>query len=353
MNGLDKAMTNAWVRGAIAATLGTYTTIIAVKAKKNIDILKERIKALEKLKSDFAANTNGSGLVACNMDEAQEGESEKCKSIRANAVKDLNKSKWGMLGYSNQSPVKVCVTKNNKIDEDCRCKETKTCARVPSSFNIGALGNSSWANALSSPTNSLLTGNISGADLDTADLNNKTYALKNKLKQLEKDPKFAKQAKKVNGLSNKLMKLHNKSFKKSFPKGLPSSLASLSAPISNSVATSPKDVVKKVQERIAASKKSKFEQGDEPTGAAKAASNGLDFDWGDSASGGTGGVKIDDVASVMDKNFKIKGDINKNSNQDIFKILSIRYQRSGLRRLFDESGKSSYDEANDTDINEK
>ena len=55
----------------------------------------------------------------------------------------------------------------------------------------------------------------------------------------------------------------------------------------------------------------------------------------------------------MGKNFKIKGDINNNPGQDIFKILSIRYQRSGLRRLFDESGDSSHDEANTSDINEK
>ena len=55
----------------------------------------------------------------------------------------------------------------------------------------------------------------------------------------------------------------------------------------------------------------------------------------------------------MDKNYAIKGDINKNPSHDIFKILSNRYQRSGLRRLFDTEGVSVADEADSTDINEQ
>jgi hypothetical protein len=351
LNILDKAMRSAIFRGGLAVAVGAYTFTLAKQAKENIEILKKRIAAIQKLKSDFVDNGGTSGMELCNMTEEQENEPARCKGIRANSSNSKTTRDWNLLAGIGSGPIKTCIGKNNKIDNSCECKKNNTCARIPSGFSIGGLGNSSWANAIAMPANKLLTGKFSGADLDTADLNNKSYALKAKLKKMTKDPKFSDIAKKINSTGRNIQNSNLRLFKKSFPNGAPPSLAAFGAGVSNSIPTTASDVVKSVQEKISASKKTKFTEGGTLAGQGKA-DNGLDFDWGSSTGNGAG-VKIDDVASVMDKNYKITGDINKNSTQDIFKILSIRYQRSGLRRLFDESGKSSSDEANSSDINEK
>jgi len=351
-NFLDRAMTTPIIRAGIAVAVGAYTTTIAVQAKKNIDILKKRISAINKLKSDFISNSQGL-QETCNMVEAQDGEPDACAGIRAKGYEKYQASNYDMLAKNTEAVTNVCMDEDNKIDEDCKCRQTNSCTVIPSSFSFGGLGNSSWAQALAGPTNQLLTGSISGAELDTADLTNKSYALKNQLKKMEQDPKFSAAVKKVKSLGEKIQKSNGKLYKKSFPSGTPASLASFGADISSKIPTSAKDIASSVKAKIAQSSKDKFSNGSSTERVTGSTSNSLNFDWGDSAAGGKGGVQIDNLASVMDKKFKIDGDINKNSSQDIFKILSIRYQRSGLRRLFDETGTSSMDEANEEQINEQ
>jgi hypothetical protein len=47
-----------------------------------------------------------------------------------------------------------------------------------------------------------------------------------------------------------------------------------------------------------------------------------------------------------------QADINKGSDTNLFEVLSNRYQRSGMRRLFDVEGKTEADKPAKTDINQ-
>jgi hypothetical protein len=58
-----------------------------------------------------------------------------------------------------------------------------------------------------------------------------------------------------------------------------------------------------------------------------------------------------DLTQAMKQNLDYgQNDIN-SSGGNIFEVLSNRYQRSGMRRLFDDEGKTQADKASDTDIN--
>jgi hypothetical protein len=60
-----------------------------------------------------------------------------------------------------------------------------------------------------------------------------------------------------------------------------------------------------------------------------------------------------EVAEVMDKEFDMEqnnNDISKGSDTNIFQVLSNRYQRSGMRRLFNDGGKNQVDQPAKTDI---
>jgi hypothetical protein len=57
------------------------------------------------------------------------------------------------------------------------------------------------------------------------------------------------------------------------------------------------------------------------------------------------------LADMMDKKLDYgQNDINTGSDTNIFEVLSNRYQRSGMRRLFDEEGKVPADKPNKSDI---
>lgn len=351
---MDRAVGNPIVRGVLATGLGTYSYILAKQAKENINTLEKRIAAIEKMKSDFHKSGGISSYTTCNMEEAQEGEAEECVSIRAKGFDKWRRSNYNMLGNMNYSPIKACINKQKKLDTFCKCKTQKAsdgskgnnCISIAGNFKLGALGSSSWANALATPTDYLLNGTFSGADLDTDDLTQKSFALGKQLDKMEKDPTYKKTINKIKSNADKMQDSQLKLFNKSFPNGLSSSGLS-TAPLA-AVPSSKESVIEEVKKQIAEAQKAKFKRG-EGIKAATEKKNGLDFDWG-SEGDSEAGIKIDDVASVMDKNYQIKGDIHKNSDQDIFKILSIRYQRSGLRRLFDTEGKSSFDKANNSQI---
>ena len=79
--------------------------------------------------------------------------------------------------------------------------------------------------------------------------------------------------------------------------------------------------------------------------------NGMnDYNFNDSS--GNAGVSLDDAGDIMKKDYSID-DINENSHHNIFAIITNRYQRSALRRLFDDEGVSKADEANETEINNR
>lgn len=373
LGAIDKAMATPYIRAAIATVLGLYANKLRIDARDNIEIAQNRIDALTKIRDDFVAS-GGAGLAMCKDDDREDSSKPHCFCYTEDgnfddskrkltickqlAVKfDLKQAKKYGWKHGAMDNVKVCVDEGNNLDTFCKCKSKKSksgkgnaCTKISSRLNISGLGGNSWLKGLSAPADSLLNGNLDGSQLDTSDLNNKAMALQKKLKKMEKDPKYSKAMKKINDTGLKLQQAHKSWFKKSFPNGAPRSLASKSLGSSAPIPTSAKDVIKAAEKNVAKSNEVKYKDGGK-LGAAKKSEDSLDFGWGDE--GAKGGVKIDDIAKVMDKNYAIKGDINKNPSHDIFKILSNRYQRSGLRRLFDTEGVSVADEADSTDINEQ
>jgi hypothetical protein len=373
MNAVDKAMATPYIRAALATALGLYANELRKDARDNIEIAQNRIDALTKIRDDFVAS-GGAGLVMCKDDDREDSSKPNCFCYTEDgsfddskrkltickqlAVEfDLKQAKKYGWKHGAMDTVKVCVDEGNNLDTFCKCKSKKSksgkgnaCTKISSRLNISGLGGNSWLKGLSAPADSLLNGKLDGSQLDTTDLNKKALALQKKLKKMEKDPKYGKAIKKASETSLKMQKAHKSWFKKSFPNGAPRSLASNSLGSSAPIPTSAKDVIKAAEKNVANSNEVKYKDGGK-LGSAKKSEDSLDFGWGDE--GAKGGVKIDEIAKVMDKNYAIKGDINKNPSHDIFKILSNRYQRSGLRRLFDTEGVSKADEADSTDINEQ
>jgi hypothetical protein len=110
----------------------------------------------------------------------------------------------------------------------------------------------------------------------------------------------------------------------------------------------PAEAVKKLEEDFAS--KSAVESGSGVAGGAGspvAADENMDIGIG-------GDTKTEEtqIAEVMAQDLDYgQNDINNSSNTNIFEVLSNRYQRSGMRRLFDEEGKLEADKPAEDDIN--
>lgn len=376
MGALDKALATPYIRGAIAVVLGLYANKLRKDAINNIRVANNRIEVLTKMRDDFVAS-GGAGLSLCTSADRKNKDKPHCfcytddgnydkKKMKLTVCAGLKKEfdmkmakKYGW-DYGKMDPVTVCINEKSEMDTFCKCKTKKSstgkgnsCTKISSSMNLSGLKGNSWLKGVVSPADSLLNGNLDGSQLDTASLNNKALKLERKIAKMGKTPKFRSNYKKMKETSLKLEKANRNWVKKSFGNSLPSSLASLG----NGSSANPKsikDVMNQANKNASEAKTgvSYGTAGSSQTASAKK-SDSLDFDWGSSNSNGEGGVKVEDIGEAMDKNYAYKGDINKNPSHDIFKILSNRYQRSGLRRLFDTAGKSKADEADGRDINEK
>ncbi len=335
----DQILSWPATRLGMAVVFGGYSLIVYNDAKHNAEALEKRIEQIKEIKSGFEKSGGAQGVKIC--------EGSNCVGQRA----DESKTDWDATAGGDEAKISGCINKQNNIDLKCKCLKQKTtsgqnnCSRVSSNLSIKSLGSSSFAKPLMSASNMITSGGLAGSGFDRAGLTNRSMAIRKKIKDLRKQEKYKKAFKKGDKYAAQIHKNNQNVVKKLLPKNFtPPKLAGFSG--GNTGNSKLDKIIKDAKKKIVAKNKGPtFKSGGDAAGSNKKES--LDFDFDDEE----GGIKLDDVASVMEKEFVVTGDINKNSSQNIFKILSNRYQRSALRRLFDEEGKSSVDTADESQIN--
>ena len=335
---IDKALSWPVTRIAMGIAFGYYSFIVQKKAKENADQLEERIEAIKQIKSDFVNNGGTEGVKLC--------EGPNCLSKKYKGS-DYD---WNQTDGLIAQPRSGCMNKQEKLDLECKCLRQKTksgqnnCSNFSGNFNISTGAISSFANPFTQGYDAIGSGDLTQGGFNDGSFSDKVLAIRKKVDDLKANKKYSDVFKKADKIAAQLKKSHENFVEKSFPNGMSSSDMGLGTPkLANSKL---EDIVDKAKKKIAKSKGPTFKRGKDIN--SKKDSNDFDLDFGSDSSED---IKIDGVSAVMDKEYEIKGDINNNPSQDIFKILSLRYQRSALRRLFDESGKSSVDEASGSQIN--
>ena len=242
--------------------------------------------------------------------------------------------------YANTSILgeQGCVSKDERFDPDCNCKQminTKTgddaCLKaIPTSFNLGKLASAVNLKATEKDLNDLLKGNLKTANLNEADLTQKATRIKDAkealLRQFNQDKKppfglpndeqnklllreFAPKSL-LNAASNGPL---NKSLGEMFPINQSSGDKKLQENVEN--------LIPKIGYKTSETKKSDVAKNDE-----------LDFNVSSSQNSRSAG----EIQFEQNKDkFKFsKQDIHENKDQSLWDILSNRYNRSGLMRLF-------------------
>jgi hypothetical protein len=95
----------------------------------------------------------------------------------------------------------------------------------------------------------------------------------------------------------------------------------------------------------------KFKKGNMAKGNNSSKDDEFKFDFGDEATGGEGGVVVEGEQEAVAKFDYGQKDINQNDDTNLFDILSYRYKKSGLRRIYGDDDQAAVrDTANKTDI---
>ncbi|MBC77843.1 MAG: hypothetical protein CME64_17690 [Halobacteriovoraceae bacterium] len=350
---VDKGMATPWIRAALAGTLSTYSNMLRTSAKKNEKISKDRIEAIDEILISFIDTGGARFGVTCSEEKMdnpsvpecycfkedgspnmQRKNRQVCVTYRSKISLKAEKYSGGMaLGYS---PVKECITNDGKSDTDCSiCKKYPQKCPVVASANLGTINlpKSLEVPSLLKQSNSLATGRLDLANLETADLNKKAARINKIREKLAEKAPYSKILQKVKNLEGKFQKATPSLFRKSFGASAPLNLAStnLKGSSSPTIADAPE---KKSGNKVDINKSTmatakSFEM---PKGQTEE-----EFDFGFGEDDSSAGIEVlTEKEKIMNKNFSMKGDIHKGSDTNLFKILSIRYKKSALRRLFKE-----------------
>ena len=342
-NVIDRIIGSPITRIAMSGLMSWYSFATAKGAGENADEAQQRIEAIEEIKAGFLTAANATNIIDCTeMDRRTQSKprcycflsdntpnparknSSICKSLHAGNI-----DKAGDYGanstYASDAP-RGCLVNGNKYKEKCNCKKEK-CTTFSGNLKLGPLANVSSLKNLLRKANGFNQGRLT-TDKLRGDKDSKQMAayLKKMQDKLKKDPKTKKVADQILKLRKQMDKKFNNIARQAVQSGAinPNSLASAGIG-SSSVPTSAKDVFKSAK---AALKKENLD-----LAAPKKGNTLADFDFGDESGGGVD--IIDDNSDIMKKEFKVD-DISAASHVSIFKMISNRYQMSGMKRLFEE-----------------
>lgn len=352
------------------ATISGISTIVAgvlmSAANKQEEEASANAGEVQKTIDKFKGVMDSSGY--CSPAQREDLSNPQCYCYEGNGDKNMNRSNsdqcqalWAqsdrnyMVAGANYDGkgnpnLKVCMLINGQVDKACKCRQmiNKTtgknaCMQVPMGSNsMGNLGTALGIPQLSSTVGSLAGGQTSFGQLDGGAIGKQ--AIKNR--KMADQSLAKKNAERVaSGLPpmNPFSPKVAKNFMSKLS-GKQLSLGSGGSFGSAAIAGRPKsgalaNAIKAADSKIGLSKKS-FYKGKSRSRRSSGSKKADDFAFMNSAGGGGGGQ----VANYMDKKYDYKSnDIVKNKGVSIWKVISARYSKSAMRRLFsdesDEKGK--------------
>jgi hypothetical protein len=232
---------------------------------------------------------------------------------------------------------KTCMTSTGAFDAKCSCKTSNTCAQIRTNVSGNVPGAANLLGNLPQTLNGLNSGALSAADVNAANMNRLAAASKKAMEKLLADPKnkaLALQAKKAKAQGEKI--LRDLAARTGAPN--PMTASTDSGRSSGFMgATSPSEAFEKMKEDLKQDIKG-YEGGVVNMNNSGAKKDDFSLDGLN-----VGGITIadeglenqDKLDEIMAAQYEMgDSEIHSDPGANIFQILTNRYQRSGMRRLF-------------------
>ncbi|MDA8791937.1 hypothetical protein N9N67_01755 [Bacteriovoracaceae bacterium] len=233
-----------------------------------------------------------------------------------------------------------CIDSQSKWDPKCKCKKGNSCMKLKKMSGFPGLTNTAWYNQLGAGANAALSDSFGSGNTNfDAAGNNAIKAAKAIASKLvkEADAKGKADAKSWKKINDGFVARAHNNIRRAYGGKAPSSAVNNSIAASKAIKPSsdPKDILKSAREQLNITKHSFG-------GGAKSSPNsGGGDDW-DFNSGGTtpgglsqGKFNQSEVDAAMNEQYSLN-EINENSHQNLFEVITHRYHQSGLKNLFKE-----------------
>jgi hypothetical protein len=338
-------------RIAFSSVLLAWSTIMFFHAGSQAKASKNRAVALTRVRDEFK-DASGSLSTCVAADRSNPGKPE-CYCYTPEGQRNPSRGNstvcqklWtgrggGAKNDSNDMRVTSCVSKEGQPDPKCNCRKNNTCLKAPAINMAGLnLGTNRMLSNNLQPINQLGSGNFDGASFNPDSMANQAMRLGKQATDLlnKKGNEALKKevAKNAEGMEKAMINATS---------GIPAPSFASNSSLPSTPAAAAAALEKEINEAQAQINTASSGESLGQPGAPK--QEGLDFGMNNEEL-----TQGEQLAEVMSQDLDYgQNDINPaGANSNIFDVLSNRYQRSGMRRLFDESGKNEIDAANKTDI---
>ncbi|MFL5809995.1 MAG: hypothetical protein ACJ749_10775, partial [Flavisolibacter sp.] len=341
-------------RAVVSGILTAWSAIMFMHANKQAKVSANRAEFLRKMKQDF---NDANGAISCTAEERSMSANANCYCYTEDGQRNSSRTNssvcqqlwtgqslaqagtYNGLDFSGQ---RVCISSSGAPDENCACAINRSCLNaIPGATGNLGLGAISVASQGLKPLNDLSNGQIGAGSINGA------AALSAAAKLLDQKNKLASKAGLNSATQAKLAKqVEDGIMMAGAGAAAPSSLGSSSQfPMNMTPAQAAQALDKEFGGRT-------FESIKGSPAVAQPGNSHPGSEPGFSLGNPEAVAPTTDqqVAEVMGQDFNYgQNDITK-SDSNLFQILSNRYQRSGMRRLFDDKQTTAADPANKKDI---
>ncbi len=331
----------------LSGLMAGWTMVMYGHAKKQAEASTERAALLRKMKEEFNSATGT--LNTCKSEDREDPAKPDCFCYTPENQKNTNRSNsdvckklWEEVNLEETNylikPIsaKVCITNNQVADPKCNCRSNNSCMKVGVKGLSGLkTGSFSVLSRSVDPLNKISNGSSDAANLSESSLANQAARLKNLAKEIEKSPalrdlmkgKAKEEALVTKELKNISSKMTDNPLLGSFN----------SLPMPKNPGEAARMIEKDIDSQIPKSTGSENHAIGVP--GHSSSNDKMETGFGDSDPLSEGKIP-DGEDKELDYG---DNDINAGSNSTIFELLSNRYQRSGMKRLFDETVDSQID----------
>lgn len=339
-------------RSIYAGVMVTLTAIMSDHSGKQAKASENRAEHLRKMAEEFKLAAGH--IYACKSEDRNDPGKPSCYCYTPDNARNPSRSNSAVCAklfgggladssdyYKDGGGDRICITNTNQADPACACKKTKSCMKLGLSGLKGLNMNTmSLLGQGISPLNSFANGG-SAASIDAGMSGNLAANINKLQQQLETNPAlkdFAKNKdKNSKGLLQELIKGGS---------GIPSGNL-LGSSGSSGMPTNAGEAARMLEKELEPEKPTTI-GGSGTIATPSSDSPAMEFGLTEDQFA----AQSNQVAEVMKENLDYGGnDINQGPNTNIFEVLSNRYQRSGMRRLFDEKGITTPDKSSGNEIN--
>lgn len=353
-SGLREKLITPTGRAIFSGVMAGMTLLMSQHAGSQAEASQKRADLLRKMAAEF--NDAAGAVNACRSEDRSDPGKPTCYCYTPENQRNNNRGNsavcqklWAGLSLKPTNYLagtqsgKVCISNSNKADPTCACKQTKSCMKVGMSGIQGLnAGTMSMLGQSLAPVNGIANGSIDAANLNGAALANQAAKMADLVKKIEGSKGMEAYKKNKGKLEAKL--------RSDLARGAASLPANsmLGGGSGSNMPSNPKDAALMLEKELDQPLPTGVAGNDQIMAPGNSASEpALEF-----------GMTADQlaeqegqIAEVMNQNLDYGGnDINQGSKTNIFDVLSNRYQRSGMRRLFDEKGTTEAEKPAETDI---